>query len=159
METSSGRSSLLLKARSWGELSRVVSLDLLIRKVVEAYNQKVFRPHLEADWVGYLYHLAVNELPDWEVHLSARVCGHSIDEKFDFVVGQASKTLDGRPCVQPSLVAEIKCFVKGFTPQQNQVHLGEVLDRDLPKLHSLSGLKLELNKYLVLFDEVDYLQG
>ena len=63
-----------------------------------------------------------------------------------------------RPCVgRPELVLEVKSFPFSFSGPQHRVHDDHVINDDLPKL---SKIKEPLkDRYLLLFDEDDYLKG
>ena len=98
-----------------------------------------YQPILEADINGWLFHfLAGDESVEiHELHSDTRVCGAS--GFFDLAIGPFGEAADGRPCITPRLVVEIKFFPEsGFTPQQHRVHYEHILDDDLRKLGELA---------------------
>jgi hypothetical protein len=129
----------------------------LLGCLCEKYNSKAFVPILESDVVAFIYYLYLSHSEDAShMHLDTRVC-QKTDRRFDFVVGAVNYEF-GRPCIDsPKLVAEVKAFPYGFTDQQHRVHYYHVIDDDLPKLQSLKEF-VDL-RYMVLFDEDNYLRG
>ena len=116
-----------------------------------------FIPLLEADVVGYLYHILVSKLGSAaKIHIDTRIC---IDpnKKFDLVIGRVSSRVE-RPCIEkPELIIEVKFFSSGFTDQQCRIRYLHVIEDDIPKL---TNVKEPLdNRYILLFDEENYLQG
>ncbi|MEM3713988.1 MAG: hypothetical protein QXF82_03460 [Nitrososphaeria archaeon] len=128
----------------------------LLKKLFEDYENNKFSPILEADIVGYLYHLCISKIGDAKnIHLDTRIC-ELADKKFDFVLGEVSNH-GYRPCVKPKLVIEVKSFPIGCSDQQHRVHYYHVIDDDIPKI---AKLKEPLNnRYILLFDEDNYLKG
>jgi hypothetical protein len=138
----------------------VINKGGFIRELLEnlskdyAYNK--FIPILEADVVGYLYHLWICKVGDGsKVHLDTRVCGLE-DHRFDFVVGDVNY-LGERPCIKPELIIEVKSFPIGFTGPQHRVHYYHVIEDDVPKLGKLK--EPSDDRYILLFDEDNYLKG
>jgi len=132
-------------------------LERCVQTLVGDYNKGHFDPILESDIVGYLYHLWISLFgsPD-TVHLNTRLC-ESLKRKFDFVVGNVNIE-ESRPCVKnPELVVEVKVFPRGMSSPQHREHWRKVVEKDIPKLAKLrTSLK---KRYLLLFDEADYLKG
>lgn len=121
------------------------------------YNETRFVPILESDVVGYLYYLWISQggLPD-KIHLETRVCA-SPNQKFDFVVGIINDN-EEKPCIkEPELVIEVKAFPIGMRGPQHRVHWKHVVEDDIPKLASLR--RPVKDRYLLLFDEANYLKG
>ena len=120
------------------------------------YNEGLFIPILESDVVGYLYHIWISQFGMPEiVHIDTRLCA-SPNQKFDFVIGQVSIN-ESRPCIrEPELVIEVKAFPTGMSGPQHRVRWKHVVEGDIPKLARLK-TPLE-NRYLLLFDEADYLK-
>jgi hypothetical protein len=115
---------------------------------------------LEADVVGWLFHLLLTQptIDPKEIHLDTRVCNADPGKRFDVAAGALRPRLQGRPCVEPRLVVEVKIFPRiGFTDQQHRVHYEHVLHDDLPKLGSL-GPSVECRASL-LVDGRGYLDG
>lgn len=135
----------------------ILDIKQTLRLLCEKYNSRAFVPILESDVVAFMYHLSISHFEDAsQIHLETRVC-QIVDKKFDFVVGAVNFEF-GRPCIdRPELVAEVKAFPYGFTDQQHRVHYYHVIDDDLPKLQSLKRF-VDL-RYMILFDEDDYLRG
>lgn len=113
---------------------------------------------LEADVCGWLFHFLIKQ-PDVKadkVHLDTRVC--NAEGRFDIVIGTLGSGADGRPCVSPEFVIEIKIFPRlGFTEQQHRVHYEHILKDDLRKLGEIeptTGLRAS-----VIFDARGYLHG
>lgn len=116
-------------------------LDVL-QRVIERFRNECLVLHyeviLEADVSGWLFYLLMMEVEvnPRELHLDTRVC--AADGRYDVAVGPLRTGADGRPCVQPQLVIEVKIFPRlGFTDQQHRVHYEHVLNDDLPKLGRL----------------------
>jgi len=113
---------------------------------------------LEADVSGWLFHLLLTqpEVNLQHVHLDTRV--FNADGKFDIAIGPVHTGANGRPCIQPKFVAEVKIFPRiGFTDQQHRVHYEHILNNDLPKLGRLDsaiGLRVAL-----IVDGRGYLEG
>jgi len=113
---------------------------------------------LEADVVGWLFHLLLTrpEISLQQIHLDTRVC--NADGRFDIAIGPLHTITNGRPCITPQAVVEVKIFPRiGFTDQQHRVHYVHILDDDLPKLGGLDPA-LELRTALIL-DGRGYLKG
>lgn len=132
-------------------------IDELLRALSEDYGSGRFAPILEADIVGYLYHLLVSKHGNaGEVHINTRICG-LVDKKFDLVVGGVSYRAK-RPCIaKPRLVVEVKSFPRGFTSSQCERRYRAVIGNDLPKLAKLEE-PLD-GRCALLFDEENYLIG
>lgn len=134
-------------------------LKQCLQTLSRSYNDGSFVPILEADVVGYLYHLWVSQHGMLnKVHLETRLCvSHNPNEKFDFVIGEVEYS-GVRPCIKKlELVIEVKSYPIGFTDPQHRVHWSHVIEDDIPKL---ARIKEPLtNRYLLLFDEDDYLKG
>ena len=132
-------------------------LEQLLEKLSEDYNNKVFAPILEADIVGYLYHLWIEHFKSAKnIHLDTRIC-ISTNEKFDLVIGSLDYH-SKRPCIsKPEFIIEFKTFPIGFSDPQHRVHYHHVIDDDIPKL---TKIKQPLKgRFILLFDEDDYLKG
>ena len=129
--------------------------EQIIRALIDDYNMRRFRPILEIDILGHMYHLTTTMARDGEVHLATRVCGVEGDKKFDFVVGLRSDEGE-RSCVNPHLICEVKCLPTSFTFQQCQTRVSEAIDRDLPKL-ALQQLR-HLPRSLIVLDERRHLR-
>jgi len=113
---------------------------------------------LEADVSGWLFHLLLTqpEVKPQQIHLDTRVCNS--DGFFDIAIGPIHTVPNGRPCVQPQLVVEVKIFPRiGFNDQQHRVHYKHILDDDLPKLGGLDST-IELRAALIV-DGRRYLEG
>jgi hypothetical protein len=73
-----------------------------------------FKPLLEADVLGYLYHLWASKLNIADkLHLDARICA-APRQRFDFVIGEMDHNAK-RPCIRPELVVEVKSFPRHDT--------------------------------------------
>jgi hypothetical protein len=113
---------------------------------------------LEADVCGWLFHLLLtqSEVNPQQIHLDTRVL--DADGRFDIVMGSLRTRANGRPCIEPQLIVEVKIFPRiGFTEQQHRVHYEHVLNDDLPKLGGLNpdiGLRAAL-----IVDGRGYLEG
>ena len=113
---------------------------------------------LEADVSGWLFHLLLTEpeVNPLQIHLDTRV--YKADGRFDIAVGPLHQGSNGRPCIQPEIVVEVKIFPRiGFTDQQHRVHYEHVLNDDLQKLGRLDpaiGLRAAL-----ILDGRGYLKG
>lgn len=113
---------------------------------------------LEADVSGWLFHLFLTqpEVNPQQIHLDTRVC--NADGRFDIAVGPLQTMANGRPCIHPQLVAEVKIFPRiGFTDQQHRVHYEHILNDDLPKLGGLDPA-IEFRTALIV-DGRGYLEG
>jgi hypothetical protein len=134
-----------------------MSIKELLQILFQNYTNGEFVPLLEADIVGYFYHLWISKFGNAnKVHLDTRVCATS-NKRFDFVIGDV-KYHTKRPCIEkPELVIEFKSFPLGFTNQQHRVHYLDVIKHDIPKLASIK--KISSNRYILLFDEDGYLEG
>ena len=136
--------------------SKKLTIEELLQKLSLDYTNGNFVPILEADIVGYLYHLWISNFGSASrVHIDTRVCA-SPDRRFDFVIGEVNYH-HKRPCVgEPELVIEVKSFPFGFTDQQHRVHYRHVIEDDIPKLANMK--EPTDNRYILLFDEDDYLK-
>ena len=134
--------------------------DLLkqaLENLCHDYNVGTFVPILEADVAAYLYHLWILESGKASnVHLDTRI--HQRQRSFfDFVTGRIDYGV-AKPCISnPELIAEIKAFPIGFTHQQNRRHYFQVIERDLPKLASVTNP--QDSRFEILFNENNYLGG
>lgn len=132
------------------------NLEITLSKLIQDYAGGNFIPILEADIVGYLYHLWISQFGKAnDIHLDTRICGSN--KRFDFVIGNVNYR-SKRPCVKrPSLVIEVKAFPFGFTDQEHRKHYFHVMKDDIPKLASLKDP--EIGRFALLFDEDNYLEG
>lgn len=142
-------------------------------------------PLLEADVVGYIYHLLITTFDGdaSRIHLATRLVGTSGNDKYDLVIGQVMETeelksrvirdagdidertkkmlssksiMSGfRPAISGELVLELKHFARGFDPTQLRVHLEQAI-QDVGKLKELRSVCPE-GRALVLFDDRGYL--
>jgi len=131
-------------------------LEESLQTLSKDYAGGDFIPLLEADVVGYLYHLLVSKIGNAaKIHIDTRIC---IDpnKKFDLVIGRVSPYVE-RPCIEkPGLIIEVKFFSSGFTDQQCRIRYLHVIKDDIPKL---TNIKEPLdNRYILLFDENNYLK-
>lgn len=113
---------------------------------------------LEADVSGWLFHLFLTQPKvNWlQIHLDTRIC--NAKGFFDVVIGPLQTIANGRPCVNPQLVIEVKIFpIIGFTDQQHRVHYEHILNDDFPKLGRLDST-IELCAALIM-DGRGYLEG
>lgn len=133
------------------------TMEQLLQKLCQGYNNKIFAPILEADVVAYMYYLWVSRFDRAsDAHLDTRICAEP-HRKFDFVVGELSY-LGLRPCIEkPKLVIEVKAFPFRLTAAQHRLRYYHVIEDDLPKLKDLE--KPINSRYMLLFDEDDYLKG
>jgi hypothetical protein len=141
-------------------VSNMPSEELIINELLQMLSQDYangkFVPILEADVVGYLYHLWISKFGDAKkVHLDTRICAVP-NQKFDFVIGEVEYGAE-RPCIRkPEIVIEVKSFSSGFTSSQRRIRYSKVEEHDIPKL---AELKEPLdNRYILLFDEANYLK-
>lgn len=145
--------------------SAVLSSDVdgritsVIEELISDYNKGKYYPILEADIVGYFYHLWLLHNNDPKIiHLDTRIC--QVLEKpffFDIVIGELNQG-HKKPCIAlPQSVIEVKMFPAGFSKSQLNKRYERVLNQDLPKLAALKSLKT--NRCLLLFDERFYLKG
>jgi hypothetical protein len=137
-------------------MSKIETLKTILAELSKDYIAQRFKPLLEADISGYLYHLWISKLNIAnKLHLDTRICAVP-DQRFDFVIGEINYNAE-RPCIKPELVIEVKLFPFRMTPQQHRVHYLHVIEDDIPKL---ARLKEPLDdRYALLFDEVRYLEG
>jgi hypothetical protein len=117
-------------------------LDGILDELINNWNAKNYQPILEADAAGWLFHIMISAKDFYdpkEIHLETRVKDQS-QVKPDIVIGKVDQNQEGkRICIDPKIVIEIKLFPsKGFTNSQHSVHFTEILERDLPKLLSIS---------------------
>jgi|GEM_PF-1683623 len=134
----------------------------VLQKVLKQFKDKCleqgFEIILEADVCGWLFHFLVRqpECEPHQIHLDTRVC--NTKGRFDIVIGSLRSGADGRPCVHPKFVIEVKIFPRlGFTDQQHRVHYEHVLNDDLRKLGEVepaTGFRAAL-----IVDGRGYLQG
>ena len=131
-------------------------VDELLQILSQDYVNGRFVPILEADIVGYLYHLWISKFGDArKIHLGTRICS-APNQKFDFVIGEVEYSAK-RPCIgKPELIIEVKSFPIGFTNPQYRVRYSNVMKDDIPKLANLK--EPSDNRYILLFDEVNYLE-
>lgn len=110
-------------------------LDSSLQDLCRDFNGQVFFPLLEADVAAYLYHrLLENGCPLKQLFVETRVCDVPDERrrKYDLVVGNANLE---QACVEPVLIAEIKCFQRwGHTPQQHRHRFEGILTGDLRSL-------------------------
>ena len=111
----------------------------IFRKVIQRFKDEClalgYEMLLEADVCGWLFHLLLTqtEVNPEQIHLDTRV--FNADGRFDIAIGSLHTGPNGRPCIQPQLIVEVKIFPRiGFTDQQHRVHYEHVLNDDLPKL-------------------------
>ena len=137
--------------------SKKLIIEELLQTLSQDYTSGIFVPILEADVVGYLYHLWILRFGSASrVHLDTRVCVNP-NKKFDFVIGEVDYH-GKRPCIgKPEFVIEVKSFPSGFTDQQHRVHYFHIIENDIPKLANMK--EPSNNRYILLFDEDDYLKG
>lgn len=94
-------------------------MDSYIRRLLTIlmndYEKGKFVPILEADVIGYIYHLWLRKFGNAQnVHLDTRICKIP-QHRFDFVVGKVEDRNVPKPCVpNPQLVIEIKTFPIGY---------------------------------------------
>jgi hypothetical protein len=137
--------------------SEELIINELLQMLSQDYANGKFVPILEADVVGYLYHLWISKFGDArKVHLDTRIC-IAPNQKFDFVIGEVEYGAE-RPCIRkPEIVIEVKSLPLGFTSSQCEKRYLQVIEKDIPKL---AELKEPLdNRYILLFDEANYLKG
>jgi len=109
------------------------------RRLASDFDQGVFLPLLEADVDSYLLHilLAQHAYPASELHQNARLLGLNA-RRFDLVAGRIDlepASGERAAATNPELVVQGKFFPRwGFTAQQQNVHLGHVVDDDIPTL-------------------------
>lgn len=134
-----------------------IIIENVLKRFTEDYATNRFIPILEADVVGYFYHLLILEIGDVaKIHLDTRICQFG-NNKFDLVIGDVCYSYK-RPCIEnPGIVIEFKAFPVGFTSQQHHVHYRHVIEDDVPKLAVLSNIRGD--RYMLLFDEDNYLKG
>jgi len=136
-------------------MSQAEILKTILAELSKDYIDKRFKPLLEADISGYLYHLWASKfnIAD-KLHLDARICA-APRQRFDFVIGEIDHNAK-RPCIRPELVVEVKSFPLGMTSPQHRVHYLNVIKKDIPKLAELK--EPPDDRYVLLFDEVGYLE-
>nr|MBN2278360.1 hypothetical protein [candidate division Zixibacteria bacterium] len=132
-----------------------------VENMVEEVKRGSFKPLLEADVVGFLYHLLISKakVSVAELHLDTRVRGARKNDKLDIVIGDISTENIRRPVIVPRMVIEVKVFPIGFDAQQHRVHYEHVLNDDLPKLQRISQRKPDTAVVELLYDECPYLDG
>ena len=132
-------------------------IEELLQTLSQDYTNGDFVPILEADIVGYLYHLWILKFGSASrVHIDTRICANP-DKRFDFVIGEVDYH-HKRPCIgKPEFIIEVKSFPFGFIDQQHRVHYYHVIEDDIPKLANMK--EPPDNRYILLFDEDDYLKG
>jgi hypothetical protein len=114
-------------------MSQVEILKMVLTEFSKNYIDQRFKPLLEADISGYLYHLWISKLNIADkLHLDARICT-APRQRSDFVIGEVDYSTK-RPCIKPELVVEVKSFPLSMTPQQHRVHYLHVIEKDIPKL-------------------------
>lgn len=125
-----------------GLMNTDTALELLNRSLEDLcldLNRERFFPLLEADIAAYLYHqLLENGCPLNRLFLETRVCGVEDERrrKYDLVMGEVQLE---SACVDPVLVAEIKCFQRwGHTPSQHRHRFRGILENDLESLGEAS---------------------
>jgi len=98
------------------DMSQHDTLVVILTELSRDYVGQRFKPLLEADIAGYLYHLWISKVGDARrLHLDTRIC-EVPDQRFDFVVGEIYYNVE-RPCItKPELVLEAKFFPHGMTP-------------------------------------------
>ncbi len=109
-----------------------------MQDLCDVFNRKEFQPLLEADVAAYLYHrLLENGCPLSSLYSETRVCGIGGEKrKFDIVIGAVNTSL---ACIQPVLVAQIKCFQRwGFTHQQLKRRFEDIITEDIESLKQLA---------------------
>ena len=153
---------MLVMARSTHSNSDVIPvlarLGQAIRALAKDHLDKGYEALLEADIIGWLFHLLVIQpgTNAHELHLGARVAG--VDGFVDAALGPLDNNAGTRPSVRPELAVEVKVFPRiGFTAQQHRVHLEHVLNDDLPKLGRIRLPSCTCAEVLV--DGAGYLNG
>lgn len=131
----------------------------LIRRIAADANSGSFKPILEADLQGYLYHLLLSEtgFTARDVHLNTRLYVSKNDnDKFDLAIGKiVNRKTDKRPSVDPEVVVEIKMFASGFTNQQ-KCRRFRGISEDMDRLADLKVNKKTLLIQLV-YDDTGHL--
>lgn len=118
------------------QLQRLVAAA---RRLASDFDQGVFLPLLEADVDSYLLHILLDQhaYPASELHQNARVLGLNA-RRFDLVAGRIDlepASGERAAATNPELVVQGKFFPRwGFTAPQQNVHLGHVVDDDIPTL-------------------------
>jgi hypothetical protein len=138
----------------------IESVKALVKEMCQLNEHGEYAPILEADLVGFLYHLILRDslCSPGKIHLDTRIIGSENDNyKFDIVVGEVRRRDDGRPAISPEAIIEVKVFPEGFTDQQHRRRFEHILDNDLRKLGSLRMRPLFRVEFV--FDQVDYLAG
>ena len=117
------------------------AFSLLVKSLhdlCDVFNQKEFKPLLEADVTAYLYHRLLSNgctLPS--LYSETRVCGIGDERrKYDIVIGEVDTRF---ACMKPVLIAQVKCFQRwGQTPQQHRIRFEEIIGNDLESLKEIS---------------------
>lgn len=130
----------------------------VIHRLKDECVERGYEILLEADVSGWLFHLLLTqpEINAQHIHLDTRVC--DADGRFDIAIGPLRTGPNGRPCIKPQFVLEVKIFPRlGFTNQQHRVHYEHILNDDLRKLGQLDST-IGLRAALIL-DGRGYLEG
>jgi hypothetical protein len=121
-------------------LDTLTAFNLLrnsLQDLCDAFNRKEFLPLLEADVAAYLYYrLLENGCPLSNLYSETRVCGIAGQKrKFDVVIGLVNTSL---ACIQPVLVAQIKCFQRwGLSHQQHRRRFEGIISDDIESLRQV----------------------
>lgn len=109
-------------------------LEAALADFCTAFDSGEIIPLLEADVTAYLYHRLVSHgCPLSDLFMETRVCGIQ-NRKYDLVIGTLN-TAAKRACVEPLLIAEVKCFQRwGMTPQQHHRRFQGIREEDVPAL-------------------------
>ena len=133
-----------------------------VRKLVLEVGSGRFSPILEADVVGFLYHLLISNcgVSPAQLHLDTRVSGARLKDKYDLAIGKVVKRKqDNLLCIFPEFIIEAKLFPIEFSNQQHREHFLHVLEDDLQKLGRISSSYTNVQTIEFLYDEKDYLSG
>lgn len=138
-------------------MDTAIAFEMLNRSLQDLcrdFNREEFLPLLEADVGAYLYHrLLENGCPLKCLFIESRVCGVGDERrrKYDLVVG----AVDLRSaCVEPVLIAEIKCFQRwGHTSQQHRRRFEGILSNDLKSLGEAAEV-LPVGRFEIVVDLV-----
>lgn len=135
-----------------------------LQDICDAFNRKEFQPLLEADVAAYFYHrLLENGCPLLNLYSETRICGLPRSKrKFDIAIGTVNTS---SACVNPLLVAQIKCFQRwGHSPQQHRHRFEGVISEDIESLKELASI-LQEGRFEIIIDlvltaqTVGYLNG
>lgn len=132
------------------------TVGYLIKKI----TSKQFSPILEADVVGYLYHLLIqkNICKAHLLHIDTRVAFGPNGAKVDMAVGKlipvGSKET---PAVAARMIIECKVFVEGFGSGRRGGAYSSLFSRDLPKLRKYAIANKKCRLVMLILDEKGYL--